>query len=113
MLKGIITRRSLDGIRESIEKQNLRIFEAKIKEKDDLLSYLVETYEEQEDLIFQQFESTVNALTDENNRLKYENASQADEISQLDIKRGDYSLELFDEIEGLKKNITKARGRHF
>jgi len=34
------------GIRERIEKHNRQIFDATIKEKDDLLSYLVETYEE-------------------------------------------------------------------
>ena len=55
-------------------------------------------------MILQQFESIANALTDENNRIKSENANQADEISQLDSKSGDYSLELLD---GLKENITK------
>jgi hypothetical protein len=90
-------------IRESIEKKNIQMFEAQINEKDELLSYLVETYEEQDDLILQQFDSTVNALTDENTKLKTEIAEQADEISQLEGNTDDCSLELRDEIEGLKE----------
>ena len=53
-----------------------------------MLSHLVETYEEQGDLILQQFESTVNALADENTRPKPENAQLADEISQLESNPG-------------------------
>jgi hypothetical protein len=53
-------------------------------------------------------------MSDKINRLKFEIADQADEISQLDNKSADYSLELLDAIEGLKENITnKARGQHF
>jgi uncharacterized protein YdcH (DUF465 family) len=62
-----------------------------------LLSHLVETYEEQDDLILQQFESIVNALADENTRLKPENAQLADEISQLESNLGGgSSLESLD-----------------
>jgi hypothetical protein len=32
------------GIRENVENNNREIFEATIKEKDDLISHLVETY---------------------------------------------------------------------
>jgi len=61
--------KALLGITRRIEKHNRHIVETTIKENDDLLSYLVETYEEQDDLILHQLESTINALTNENNRL--------------------------------------------
>ena len=58
-------------------------------------------------MILQQFDNTVNALTRENTRLKSKNAELADEISQLESNQCGSSLELLDEIEGLKANITK------